>query len=181
MSRSLRLASSGKGFDRIVEDVGEALCQPRHRVRRTVHLDRDVALVRERANVVDAVDVIGVIMSEKNCVHLTHTGVDQLEPELRRSIDEDAHATVSLDERADTRSLISRVGRSADLAPAADLGDTKTGSRAQKRELQTVSTFRRLVVPGMSNGTPAVTMMRSPLVASSRRTTTVLVRSIISS
>lgn len=125
--------------------------------------------------------VVSVIVREKNRVDMIHIGVDQLESQLRRSVDENAGAAVRLHQCADTTSLIARIGRSADLAGAADLGDTKTGSRAQKRELQTVSTFRRLVVPGVSNGTPAVTMIRSPGVASSLVTTTPLVCVIISS
>jgi len=177
----LWFARAGQGLDGVVEDVREPLRQPRHRIGRAVHLDRHIALVRKRADVVDAVHVIGVIMGEKNCVDLTHAGTDQLETQLWWSIDENADSTVGFDERANSRPLVAWISRSAHLARTPNLGDAKTGSRPQKRQSQTVSTFSKLVVPGMSNGTPAVTMMRSPLLASSRATTTPLVRSIISS
>ena len=125
--------------------------------------------------------VISVVVGEQNRLYLTHASVDQLKSQLRRGVDEDADAAIGLNKGADATALVTRIARPAHLARAPNLGDAKTGSRPQEGEFQTVSTLRRLVVPGMSNGTPAVTMMRSPLVASSRRTTTVLVRSIISS
>ena len=181
MCRTLRLARARKRLDRVVEDVSEALGESCHGVGRSVHLDGDVTLVRQRANVVDAVHVVGVIVGEKNRVDLTDAGVDQLKSQLRRRVDEYSHASVRLDQRADSGPLVTRISGSANLAGTADLGDAKAGPSPQKGEFQTVSTFRRLVVPGMSNGTPAVTMMRSPLLASSRSATTSFVRSIISS
>ncbi len=125
--------------------------------------------------------MIGMIVSKQDRVDLAHPSVDELKSQLRWRVDEDSHSAARLYQSANARPLVTRISRSTHLAGAADLRDTKTGSRSQEREFQTVSTFRRLVVPGMSNGTPAVTMMRSPLSASSRLTTTVLVRSIISS
>ena len=122
-----------------------------------------------------------MIVREKNCIDLADAGVYQLQSQLWWCIDKDSDAAIGLDQSADASSLVARISRPADLAIAPDLGDAKAGPRPEERQLQTVSTFRRLVVPGMSNGTPAVTMMRSPLLASSRLTTTSLVCSIISS
>ena len=59
------------------------------------------------------------------------------------------------------------IRRPAHFARTPDLWDAKACSCSQESELQTVSTLSRLVVPGMSNGTPAVTMIRSPFDASS--------------
>src|SRR2546423_2292271 len=89
VSGSLRLAGAWQRLDRIVEDVGKPLGQTCHRIRRTIHLDRHIAPVRERADVVDAVHVIGVIVREKNRVDLAHTRVDQLQRPPGRSCGQD--------------------------------------------------------------------------------------------
>jgi hypothetical protein len=123
--------------------------------------------------------MIGVIVSEKDRVDIANAGSNELETELRRSIDENVCSVVRLHERAYSRPLISRIGRPAHVASTANLGDTKAGSRPQKGEFQTVSTLSKLVVPGMSNGTPAVTIILSPLDASSLLTTADLARPII--
>lgn len=181
MRANLRLAGARKWLDGFVEDVSEAPGQSLHCVWRAVHLDRYVALVREGADIVDAVDVIRVIVSEQNGVDSAHIRRDELETQLGRSIDEDARSAIGLYERTNTRSLVPGISRPAHLTRASDLRDAKAGSCSQESEFQTVSTLRRLVVPGMSNGTPAVTMIRSPFDASSLSATTLLVRPIISS
>lgn len=178
---ALGLARPRQRLDRGVEDVGEPFGQPLHRVWRTIHVDGHVTSIREGANIVNAVNVIRVIVGEEDGVDAAYISGNKLEAQLGGSVDEDAGAAIGFDQRTDSCSFVSGVSRSANITRASDLWDAKAGSCPQEGELQTVSTFRRLVVPGMSNGTPAVTMMRSPLEASSRCTTTVLVRSIISS
>ena len=179
MSSTFGLAGTGKRFDPAVEDVLEALREPLHRVGRSVHVDRRVGSVRKRANIIDPVDVIRVIVRENNRVDAAHTGGDELKTKLGRRIDEDVRAAVRFDQGADSGTLVPGICRSAHLALTSDLGDAKAGSRPQKGEFQTVSTLSRLVVPGMSNGTPAVTIIRSPFEASSRSTTTDLAQPII--
>jgi len=122
-----------------------------------------------------------VIVREQDGINAVDAGCYQLEAQLRRRIDENPRSAVSFDKRANTCPFVSGIRRSADLARTSNLGDAKAGSRPQEGELQTVSTLSKLVVPGISNGTPAVTMMRSPFEASSLSMTTDLVRSIISS
>ena len=61
---TLGFARPGKCVDGVVEDVREALRQSGHRIRRSVHLDRTIAPVGKRADVVDSMDVIRVIMCE---------------------------------------------------------------------------------------------------------------------
>jgi hypothetical protein len=178
---SLGFARSRQGFDGIVEDVRESFGQPLHRLRRTVHVDRLIAPVREGADVVDAVNVIGVVVRKQDRVNAAYVRGDELKPQLRRRVDENVGSPIGFDERTDARPLVSRIRRPAHLALTSDLWNAETCARPQKREFQTVSTLSRLVVPGMSKGTPAVTMIRSPLLASSRCTTTVFVWSIISS
>src|SRR5687768_12624819 len=63
MRPSLGLARAGEWLDGGVEYIGEARCQALHRVRRPVHVYRQVAPVRESAYVVDAVNVVRVIVS----------------------------------------------------------------------------------------------------------------------
>src|ERR1700682_5224506 len=126
-------------------------------------------------------DVIRVIVCEQNGIDSAYACRDQLKTQLRRGIDQDVRTSIRLDERADSSSLVPGVRRPAHFARASDLRDAKAGSCSQESELQTISTLSRLVVPGRSKGTPAVTMILSPFAASSRRTTTPLVCSIISS
>jgi hypothetical protein len=126
-------------------------------------------------------DVIRVIVREQNGIDAAYSRGDQLKPQLGRRIDEDACTSIRLDQRADASSLVPGVRRPAHFARASNLRDAKAGSCPQEGELQTISTLSKLVVPGRSNGTPAVTMILSPFAASSRRTTTPLVCSIISS
>ena len=175
------LARSWKRLGGRVEDVGEPLRESLHRVRRTIHVDRRVAPVREGADVVNAIDVVGVVVREQNGVDSADARGNELQAQLRRGVDEDVRSTVSLDQRSYSGAFVPCVRRSAHIALASDLRDAETGSCPQEGELQTVSTLSRLVVPGMSKGTPAVTMMRSPLDANSLSATTLLVRCIISS
>jgi hypothetical protein len=178
---SFRLARPRQRFDGVVENVGEAFREALHCIRGPVNVDRLVSLHGQRADVVDAHYVIGMIVGEQDRVDPRHAGGEQLKPELGRGVDEYACPAVGLNDRADAGSLVPWIRRSAHLTATTDLRNAKARPRAEERELQTVSTFRRLVVPCMSNGTPAVTMILSPGVASSRPTTAVFARSIISS
>ncbi len=181
MSAAFGLARAGERPDRFVEYVRKPLRQSRHRIWRAVHVDRAVARDRQAADVIDPVNVVGVIMREENRVHVIHSRRDELEPQLRGGIDEDAGPPIRLDQRADAGPLVTRISRAAYRAAASDLRYAGARSRPQERQLQIVSTLSRLVVPGVSNGTPAVTMMRSPLEASSCATTASFARVIISS
>ncbi len=119
-------------------------------------------------------------MSDEYCVDAADVRGKQLEPELRRSVNQQS-AIPMPDQRSDTRSLIPGIVRAADFAPATDLWNSEARAGSQEGEPQTVSTLRRLVVPGISKGTPAVTMIGSPGEASSRVTTVFFACTIISS
>jgi hypothetical protein len=178
---ALGLARPGERLDRVVEDVSKPGGEPLHCISRTVHLDWHLTPIGKRTDVVDAHDVIRVVMRKQNGVDAADIRGDELQAQLRRSVDEDSRSTVRLDQRADAGPFIPWVRRPAHIARASDLWDAKACSCSQEGELQTVSTLSRLVVPGISKGTPAVTMMRSPFDASSLSATTLLVRCIISS
>jgi hypothetical protein len=179
VSLTLRLAGSRKRFDRIIEDVLEAFSESPHGLRRSVHVDRRLGAIRQCAGVIDAMNMIGMIVSEQDRANVTDTRRDELKAQFGWGVDEDVCSVVRLHKCAYSGPFISRIGRPAHLASTANLGDTKAGSRPQKGEFQTVSTLSKLVVPGMSNGTPAVTMMRSPFDASSLLTTADFARPII--
>ena len=80
--------------------------------------------------------------------------------------------SVTFDERTDPGAPVPGIGRVTDGARAADLRHAEARAGAEERQLQTVSTFRLFVVPGTSNGTPAVTITRSPGFAIPLSTTT---------
>ena len=118
---------------------------------------------------------------DMNRILVAYVSGTELAAQLWWRIDQDAGSAIGLDERTDARPLVSRIRRPAHFALTSNLWNAETCSRPQKGEFQTVSTLSRLVVPGMSNGTPAVTMMRSPFEASSLWTTTLFACLIISS
>ena len=88
---------------------------------------------------------------------------------------------VRLDDRANTGPSITRVGGPTAGAIASDLRDAEARAGAEERELHTRSTRSTLVVPGTSNGTPAVTSTRSPSFASPRDSTTSRARATMAS
>src|SRR5450759_679392 len=117
----------------------------------------------EGAQVVEAMEVIGVLMGIEHGVNMGDRGAEQLEPEFRWGVHQQANGT-NLDYRAGSGAPVMRVGGVTDGGPPPEMGDPHRGSRAQESEPhgQMVSTLRRLVVPGISNGTPQVTTTRDP-------------------
>lgn len=105
----LRFARTRKCLDGIVENIGEAFSKTVHRIGRTVHVDRRVGAIREGTDVVDPVDVIGVIVREQYCVHTAHARGDELQPQFWRSVDEDVCASFRLHESADPRPLVASI------------------------------------------------------------------------
>ena len=125
--------------------------------------------------------MVGVLVRVEDGVNAVDPRGDQLTPEFGWGVDQQADAAVRFDHGADTRAPVARIGRAADRAVASDLRHPEARSGPQERELHIISTFRLLVVPGTSNGTPAVTTTRSPVLASPWRTTIVRARATISS
>ena len=109
VSAPFRLARPRKRTNRVVEDVCETVHEACDGIGRPVHVDRNVALVRQRANVVNSVDVVRVIVREENRVHSARAGRDELQPKLGRSIDEDVRTSGRLDQSADASPLVAGV------------------------------------------------------------------------
>jgi hypothetical protein len=109
VSAPFGLARSGKRTNRVVEDVCEAVHQSCDRIGRSIHVDRNVPLVGQRANVVNAMDVVRVIVREENGVHSARASRDELKSKLGRSIDEDVRTSIRLDQSSDTSPLVAGV------------------------------------------------------------------------
>jgi hypothetical protein len=110
--------------------------------------------------------MVRVVMGEEHGIHPVDAVRDQLYPQLRRRVDQQSSPVIRLHDRPHPRALVARIRRPADGALAANLRHAETGAGSQKRELQISSTLSKLVLPGTSNGTPAVTSTRSPACAS---------------
>lgn len=109
VSASFRLARPGKRANRVVEDVREAVHESGDRIGGPVHVDRNVALVRQRANIINTMDVVRVIVGEENRVHSTGARGDELKSKFGRSIDEDVRTTTRLDQGANASALVAGV------------------------------------------------------------------------
>jgi hypothetical protein len=75
--------------------------------------------VVEAANIVEAVQVVGVRVGEKHGVKSGDAGIEDLQAELGRRIHDEGTA-VGFDGDARTPSLVARVGAPADAAVARD-------------------------------------------------------------
>jgi len=109
VSVSFGLARPWQRANRVVEDVRESVYQSRHRIGRSVHVDWNIALVGQRANVVNAMHVVRVIVCEENDVHSARARRDELKSKLGRSIDEDMRASIRLDQRTNAGPLVAGV------------------------------------------------------------------------
>ena len=109
VSASFGLARPGKRTNRVVEDICEAVHESRHGIGWPIHVDRNVALVRQRANVVNAMDVVRVIVREENGIHSAGTRRDELKSKLGRSIDEDVRTSIRLDQSSNASPLVAGV------------------------------------------------------------------------
>jgi hypothetical protein len=109
MSAPFGLARPGKRTNRVVKDVREAVHQSRDRIWRSIHVDRNVPLIGERTNVVNAMDVIRVIVREENCVYSARARRYELKSQLGRSIDEDVCTSIRLDQSSDSSPLVAGV------------------------------------------------------------------------
>jgi len=121
------------GPDCIVENVGETGAHPLQRLGRAVTRDGTPLPHREDAEIVDAVDVIGVLMSVEDGVHPAQAGTEHLQPEFRRGIDQDDVAT-GLEQRTGAAAPIAGILRPADRAVAANLGDSEGGSGPEESQ-----------------------------------------------
>src|SRR5262245_30127369 len=106
-----------------------------------------------------------MVVREEHRVDPVDSPCEPLQTQLVRRVEQQTRAASRFDDRPNTIPAIAGVRRSTNRTVAPDLRDAKAGAGAEKRELHTTSTFTRLVVPGTSKGTPAVTSTRSPTFA----------------
>jgi len=118
---------------RAVEDVVEATLQLGERARRAVHVERSPPPCGEGAQVVDAVDVVGVGVREQHGVDGFDACRHELQSQLGRRVDEEAPSP-RLDQRRRAGAPVTRVGRRAGAAAAPDLRHPVRRARAEEHE-----------------------------------------------
>jgi hypothetical protein len=131
-----RLAGAGQ-WKRVVEHIGKTRLEPLDHVRRRVYR-QTAAEVRDGPDVVQAVYVIGVIVSEEERINFSNIRCEKLQPQLGRCVYEKERAVAALDARSYSGSLVPRINRAADLAIASDLRYPEAGSSPKECQLQSV-------------------------------------------
>src|SRR3954447_785984 len=120
---------AGTALEGVGEARGNALEDRRVREGR----DRRHDDVVDLAQVVDAVDVVGVGVGVEERVDGADAGVQALLPQVGAGVDQDAPA-LRLDQDRAAAALVARVGRAADGAGAADLRHAGRGAAAEDRD-----------------------------------------------
>ncbi len=116
-------------LDRVVKDVAKAGAELGRMLFRHVHRERASTAHAEDPQIVNAVNVVRVHMSQKDRVHPLHIGAQQQQPEFGRCIDEQ-HATLRLERQAMARAPVPWVVRRAHGAVAANHRHAEAGTRA---------------------------------------------------
>ena len=88
--------------------------------------------LRERANIVDSVRMIGMIVRVQHCVDPIDSGCYELHPQLGRRVDEEMCIILCLDERADSRSFVTGIGRPANGTAASHLRNAEARARPEE-------------------------------------------------
>jgi len=130
-----------------------------------VHGERSGTPNGHRAKVVYSVNMVCMRVRKEHSVDGLDSARNELQSQLRRRIQEETRSAARLHYGSDSCALVPGIGRAANVAAASYLRHSEARAGSQKRELQTISTFRKFVVPGTSKGTPAVTTTRSPVFA----------------
>ena len=100
-------------------------------------------MVREEPQVVEAEQVIGVVVRVDDRVHQLHVRAEQLQPQLGRRVDEDVAARRADEHRAAV-AVVARVGRLADRS-------SRTRSSARPTDVPVPRKVKvRVPVPGMA-------------------------------
>ncbi len=117
-----------------VEGVVKRAADVVPRRRRRIAGDRAALDPVEAPDIVQPEDVIGVAVREEDRIDALDAGGERLLPEVRRSVDEDRGVTghIEVDRRAQTR--VSRIGRAAHVAGAADHGHAGRGPGTEERD-----------------------------------------------
>jgi len=135
VGRDFRLGRSRNWTHRSVENVAEFFPQLVENSSRRKNRKRSGPSHRDRAQVVHAVRVVGMRVRIENAIEAIDAGGEQLQPQFRRRVDEQTRACVTLHDRANASSFVSRVRRPAHRALAAELRDAEAGSGTEKGDL----------------------------------------------
>jgi hypothetical protein len=131
----LGLGRAGERADRVVEDVVELPREAGERVVRAVDRQMLALQHRERPQVIDAVRMIRMAMRVEYGIHAGDARPQQLHAQLGRGVDQDDLPAIGLDRGADSRALVTGVGRPAHLTAASELGHPEARPRAEEGQL----------------------------------------------
>src|SRR5262249_992427 len=98
-----------------------------------VQRNRLAGVGRERSQVVQAVQVVGVRMRKQNGVDALDLFTQQLQPQLRRRVDEEVPFR-RRDQDGTTIALVAWVAGATHVAPATDHRNPDRGARTEERE-----------------------------------------------
>ena len=131
------------GFDFVQFDLGstpvfvlsecvvEILTHDPERSRRRIDVDRmdrtGIVHEVESPHIVQTADMVFVFVGKQNRIEVTHARTEHLAAKIRPGVDYDPHAP-GFDHRRSAQAVIARIGRSADLATAADHGHALRGT-----------------------------------------------------
>ena len=108
-------------------------------MRVVIDVDAPLAVKRHHAQIVDAVHMIGVVMGVEHPVDPAHIGVEQLLPQVRRSVDQDGGDTIrsfALHEQRAAQAPVLRLGGIARAPAIADARRTARGAAAENGDFQ---------------------------------------------
>ncbi len=129
-SARLGFVRAGQRLHVLIQDVRHALRDIGERLGRAVHRERHSAANGEGAHVIDAVNVVGVGVGKHHRIDTANTGGHELQPQFGRRVDQYTRSGSGFDDGAGTGAFVARIGGVTHPAPAADLRNTETGSRA---------------------------------------------------
>ena len=147
----LRHAAAGRRAS--VERVVERPPDPVERARVRVQRHRAAGHVIESPDLVEPHDVIGMRVRDEERVHPANVVRERLRSQVGRRVHEHARVVVELDVRGRAEACVARIGRSADVAVAADHGHAVRRAGAEE---QNTHELRMLAWPaGCLAGAPA--------------------------
>src|SRR5262249_40026488 len=110
------------GFRLLRKGVAKALADPRLDFSGAEEWHWLIRVLRNRAQIIEAVEVICMSMGEQDCIESLDLLTEQLQAKLGCGVDEDGGGWRGDEDRAAV-AMVSWIGRLADLAAAADHGD----------------------------------------------------------
>jgi hypothetical protein len=103
------------------------------RMRRAIER-KGPASNRDRPEIVDPVHMVGVIVRVQHRIHRLYFGRQQLQPQLRGRVDEDAFVIRRLDDSGDSGTSVPRIFGGADCARTSNDRDAEGRARAEHNQ-----------------------------------------------